>query len=155
MSERGAYQLVGLSRSTLPCEPGRSEGNEQLRTQIVEPAQTKRRFGYRRIHALLGRDGVEANRQRLYRLYRKAADLTVERQKQRKGVAIPRQRVSWPTQYNEVRSMGFVMGALSHGRRIKMLTIVAGCTGSPQPPIARAAEPQRFSTLAGPASCAG
>jgi putative transposase len=38
----------------------------------VELAQERRRFGYRRIHALLRRDGFEVNHKRVYRLYREA-----------------------------------------------------------------------------------
>jgi putative transposase len=127
VSERRACQLVGLSRSTLRYQPIRSEENAQLQAQIVELAQERRRFGYRRIHALLRRNGIEANHKRIYRLY-KDADLAVRRRKRRKGVAVPREPLSLPTRRNEVWSMDFVMDALSTGRRIKVLTIVDDCT---------------------------
>jgi len=127
VSERRACQLVGLSRSTLRYEPRRSEENEILKSRIVTLAQERRRFGYRRIHALLRREGVEANHKRIYRLYREA-DLAVRRRKRRKGVAVPREPLLLPAQRNEVWSMDFVMDALSHGRRIKILTIVDDCT---------------------------
>jgi len=127
VSERRACQLVGLSRSTLRYEPRRSEENEILKSRTVTLAQERRRFGYRRIHALLRREGVEANHKRIYRLYREA-DLAVRRRKRRKGVAVPREPLLLPAQRNEVWSMDFVMDALSHGRRIKILTIVDDCT---------------------------
>ena len=127
VSERRACLLVGLSRSTLRYEPRRSEENENLKAKIVDLAQERRRFGYRRIQALLRREGVEANHKRIYRLYREA-DLAVRRRKRRKGVAVPREPLSLPTQRNEVWSMDFVMDALSHGRRIKILTIDDDCT---------------------------
>ncbi len=127
VSERRACQLVGVSRSTLRYEPARSEEDQQLRSKIVELAQERRRFGYRRIHALLRRDGVAVNHKRVYRLYREA-NLAVKRRKRRKGVAVPREPLSLPAQRNEVWSMDFVMDALSHGRRIKILTIVDDCT---------------------------
>ena len=88
VSERRACQLVGVSRSTLRYEPARSEEDQQLRSKIVELAQERRRFGYRRIHALLRRDGVEVNHKRVYRLYREA-NMAVKRRKRRKGVAVP------------------------------------------------------------------
>jgi putative transposase len=72
VSERLACQLVGLSRSTQRYEPTRSEEEQQLRSKIVEIALKRRRFGYRRIHALLWRDGVEVNHKRVYLLYREA-----------------------------------------------------------------------------------
>jgi len=84
-------------------------------------------FGYRRIHALLRRDGVEVNHQRVYRLYREA-NLAVCRRKPRKGVAVPRESLTLPLRRNEVWSMDFVMDALGNGRRIKILTIVDDCT---------------------------
>ena len=108
-------------------EPAHSEEDQQLRKKIVELAQERRRFGYRRIHALLRRDGVEVNHKRVYRLYREAS-LAVKRRKRRKVVAVPREPLSLPAQRNEVSSMDFVMDALSHGRRIKILTIVDDCT---------------------------
>ncbi len=127
LSERRACQLVGLSRSTLRYESRHSEENEELKAKIVTIAQERRRFGYRRIHALLRRDGVEANHKRIYRLYREA-ELAVKRRKRRKGVAVPREPLELPQRRNEVWSMDFVMDALSSGRRIKILTIVDDCT---------------------------
>jgi len=93
VSERRACQLVGLSRSTLRYESRRSEEDMQLSTHIVELAQERRRFGYRRIHALLRREGIEINHKRVYRLYREA-NLAVKRRKRRKGVAVPREPLS-------------------------------------------------------------
>ena len=127
VSERRACQLVGLSRSSLRYEPRRSIQNEVLSAQIIELAQVRRRFGYRRIHALLRREGVEVNHKRVYRLYSEA-QLSVKRRKRRKGVAVPREPLSLPAQPNEVWSMDFVMDSLCYGRRIKILTIVDDCT---------------------------
>ena len=127
MSERQACRLVGLSRSTLHYEPKRSVGDEQLRHRIIELAQERRRFGYRRIHALLRRDGMVVNHKRVYRLYR-GADLAVRKRKRRKGVAVPREALSLPACRNEVWSMDFVMDGLFNGRRLKILTIVDDCT---------------------------
>lgn len=98
-----------------------------MSVQIVELAQQRRRFGYRRIHALLRRDGVQVNHKRIYRLYREAS-LGVRRRKRRKGVAVPREALTLPEQRNEVWSMDFVMDALGSGRRIKILTVVDDCT---------------------------
>lgn len=127
VSERRACQLVGLSRNTLRYEPRRSAQNEALSTQIIELAQVRRRFGYRRIHALLRRDGVEVNHKRVYRLYSEA-QLSVKRRKRRKRVAIPREPLLFPAQPKDVWSMDFVMDLLCYGRRIKILTIVDDCT---------------------------
>lgn len=91
-----------------------------MSVRIVELAQEQRRFGYRRIHALLRREGNEVNHKRVYRLYSEA-NLAVKRRKKRKGVMVPREPLKLPTQRNEVWSMDFVMDALANGRRIKIL----------------------------------
>jgi len=48
----------------------------------VSAAARRRRFGYRRLHALLLRDGVRVNRKKMQRLYT-AEGLTVRRRKTR------------------------------------------------------------------------
>jgi putative transposase len=40
-----------------------------LKARLVELAGERRRFGYRRLHALIRREGVQANHKRIYRLY--------------------------------------------------------------------------------------
>lgn len=80
VSQRQACQLVGLARSTLRYEPRSSLADEQLQARIIELAQERRRFVYRRIHALLRREGYEINHKRTYRLYREAS-LAVRKRK--------------------------------------------------------------------------
>ena len=126
ISERRACALVNLQRSTLRYVP-RHKSDEALTDRIRELAQERRRFGYRRVHAMLRREGVEVNVKRVYRLYR-AADLAVRRRKRRKGLAVEREALVSPECSNEVWSMDFVMDALSSGRRLKILTIVDDCT---------------------------
>ncbi|WP_139804406.1 IS3 family transposase [Pseudomonas aeruginosa] len=123
ISQCRACQLIGLSRSVLHYQPRASEQNTRLQTQLVELAQERRRFGYRRLHILLRRAGVQVNHKRIYRLYR-SAGLMVKRRRRRHGVAIERERLSLPSAPNQVWSMDFVFDALSTGRRIKCLTAV-------------------------------
>ncbi|BAZ94621.1 transposase [Thiohalobacter thiocyanaticus] len=127
ISERRACALAGIYRSTLRYEPRQAAETTTLKARIIELAQERRRFGYRRIHALLRREGHEVNHKRVYRLY-SAANLAVKRRKRRKGVMVPRESLVLPTRRNEVWSMDFVMDALANGRRIKILTVVDDCT---------------------------
>jgi len=127
ISERQACALVGIYRSTLRYQSRLPEQDEALSSRIIELAQERRRFGYRRIHALLRREGVEVNHKRVYRLYR-AAELAVKRRKRRKGVMVPREPLTLPVRRNEVWSMDFVMDSLANGRRLKVLTVVDDCT---------------------------
>ncbi len=58
-SERRACHLVMLATSTYRYQSRRSD--EPLRTRLVELARAKPRFGYRRLHVLLGRSGERVN----------------------------------------------------------------------------------------------
>jgi len=123
ISERRACLLVGLSRTVLHYESKVQSENEQLQARLVELAGERRRFGYRRLHALVRREGVQVNHKRIYRLYSDAG-LSVRRRKKRHGVAVERQVLELPSSPNQVWSMDFVSDALANGRRIKVLTIV-------------------------------
>lgn len=123
ISERRACLLVGLSRTVLHYESKEQPENEQLQARLVELAGERRRFGYRRLHALVRREGVQVNHKRIYRLYSDAG-LSVRRRKKRHGVAVERQALELPSSPNQVWSMDFVSDALASGRRIKVLTIV-------------------------------
>jgi putative transposase len=123
ISERRACGLVGLARTTLRRTPSEPEDTATLRTRIIDLAHARRRFGYRRIHDLLRREGVRANHKKVYRLYREEA-LSVRKRRRKKCVMVDRQALYVPTAPNEVWSIDFVMDALANGRRIKCLTVV-------------------------------
>ena len=123
ISERRACLLAGLSRTVLHYESKVQPENEQLQARLVELAGERRRFGYRRLHALVRREGVQVNHKRIYRLYSDAG-LSVRCSKKRHGVAVERQALELPSSPNQVWSMDFVSDALANGRRIKVLTIV-------------------------------
>jgi putative transposase len=123
ISIRRACRLAGVSRTVLAYETQPNAQNEALTARMVELAHERRRFGYRRIHVLLRREGVHANHKRVQRLYQ-LAGLTVRRRRRREQVAIERKPLALPSCPNEVWSMDFVMDRLDDGRRLKALTIV-------------------------------
>jgi putative transposase len=114
---------MGISRAVLPYSPQPEVDGGQLRCRIVELAAQRRRFGYRRIHALLRREGAVANVKRVRRLYQ-LEKLQVQRRRRRHGVAAERRPMQIPTGPNQVWSMDFVSDSLEYGRRLKCLTIV-------------------------------
>src|SRR5690349_24941878 len=73
VSERLACEVVGLARSTYRYQPRaapkRRPDEQQLRQQIVALAHKHRRFGYRRVTALLGRGGERVNHKRVWRIW--------------------------------------------------------------------------------------
>ncbi|WP_152638828.1 IS3 family transposase, partial [Marinobacter santoriniensis] len=123
ISERKACSLVGLSRATMRYQSQRSLEERELTERIKAIAFERRRFGYRRVHQLLRREGAEVNHKKVYRLYREAG-LAVRKRKRRKGVMVERQPLVLPDAPNHTWSMDFVMDSLANGRRIKCLTIV-------------------------------
>ena len=69
MSERRATTLVGADRTMIRYRPRRPD-DAALRARLRDLAHQRHRFGYRRLHVLLRRDGEAASRNKVYRLYR-------------------------------------------------------------------------------------
>lgn len=125
ISERRACALLGLSRTVLHYTP--QPRDEGLQKRLIELAGERRRFGYRRLHILLEREGFEVNHKRVHRLYR-LAGLAVRRRRKRDRVAVERRPLLIPSGPNHTWSMDFVFDALADGRPIKCLTVVDDCT---------------------------
>ncbi|WP_157648304.1 IS3 family transposase, partial [Burkholderia ubonensis] len=84
-----ACGLVGISRSLFYYESRRRVDDEALTGRMMAIAAQKRRYGYRRIHVLLQRDGCFANHKRIWRLYSKAG-LSVRKRRRKRIAAVER-----------------------------------------------------------------
>ena len=122
LSERRACHLVGLSRDSYRNPPVADQVTLALSSKIVEIAQVRRRFGYRRIHDLLRPEFPDVNHKRVYRLYTEA-NLTVRKRRKVKRPLSERVPLQLAKSINEVWSMDFVSDSLANGRRIKCLTV--------------------------------
>lgn len=122
-----ACGLVGISRSVFRYESTRAQSNARLVERLAALAAEKRRYGYRRLHVLLRREGHTVNRKRTYRLYRDAG-LAVRRRKRKRIGPVERRPLPKPTSPNVSWSMDFVSDGLANGRRLRCLTIVDDCT---------------------------
>jgi putative transposase len=120
LSERQACRFLGVARSSQRYAPARDD--TELRERLETLAVLKPRWGYRRLHWLLGREGTRVNRKRVQRVYR-LAELHVRRRK-RKRVSRPRVPAPVPTQPNERWSMDFVGDTLGSGRTFRVFTLV-------------------------------
>jgi putative transposase len=69
-SQRRACRIVGLSRATWQYERRVDGDNAALLARLHAHAAVRPRFGYRRLHVLIAREGVAVNHKRVYRLYR-------------------------------------------------------------------------------------
>ncbi len=95
-----------------------------LRKRIREIADTRIRYGYRRIHTLLRREGWTDNHKRTYRIYREEGlNLRSKRPRRNKSAA---HRLERPllTELYQCISMDFVSDALYDGKKFRSLTVV-------------------------------
>ena len=98
-----------------------------LRERLKALAQERRRFGYRRLHVLLRREGHAVNRKRVQRLYREER-LTVRRRGGRKRAMGTRRPMETPVAANQRWSLDFVSDQMTDGRRFRILAVVDDCT---------------------------
>jgi putative transposase len=98
-----------------------------LRERLNALARERRRFGYRRLHVFLRREGHEVNHKRLFRIYREEG-LHVRRRGGRKRAIGTRASITLPLMPNQRWSLDFVSDQMSDGRRFRILTVVDDCT---------------------------
>lgn len=126
VSERRACRVIDADRTVIRYRSCRPD-DHALREKLRDLAHQRRRFGYRRLHIVLRRDGVLINRKKTQRLYREEG-LTVRRRKGRKravGARMPPPVVALP---NQRWSLDFVHDQLVTGRRFRVLNIVDDVT---------------------------
>lgn len=122
VSERRACQVARVSRSSYRY---RSVARDQsaLRVRLRDLASARVRYGYRRLHILLRREGWHVNHKRVYRLYREEG-LAIRVKRKKKRTCAPRV-VPAPAQRPQERwSMDFLSDSLADGRRFRVLTLV-------------------------------
>lgn len=64
-SERTACRLASFSRSSYRRKSLRAEADEPMRVRLLELAAERPRYGYRRLHVFLRREGWKVNRKRV------------------------------------------------------------------------------------------
>jgi putative transposase len=111
---RSACGLVGIEPRVYRYRSSRPE-DAGLRQRLRELAAERRRFGYRRLHILLKREGVQVNWKKLYRLYREER-LTVCKRGGRKRALGTRAPMVVPQDANQRWSLDFVSDTLVDGR---------------------------------------
>jgi putative transposase len=126
ISERRACRLLRAHRSTQRYRPHRPR-REALRARLIALAEQRRRFGYKRLHVLLRREGHRVNHKLVYRLYTEEK-LGLRRRRRKRLSRVRRAAVQPPTRPNERWSMDFVSDCLTDKRRIRALNIVDGFT---------------------------
>ena len=116
--------MLGAHRSAIRYQPKRPLLDAPIRKRMEEIAAVRIRYGYRRIHILLQREGWHVNSKRVYRIYCLAGlNLRAKRPRRRRMAS---HRTSRPdvTGANGCWSMDFVSDALFNGKRFRALTVI-------------------------------
>ncbi len=122
VSERRACHVLGADRTSARYRSRRPD-DTGIRERLRALSRERRRFGYRRLHLLLAREGIEMNQKKLRRLYREEK-LQVRRRGGRKRALGTWAPLVLPNGPNQRWSPDFVSDAFTDGRRFRILAVV-------------------------------
>ena len=122
LSQRRACRLADLKLSTWQYKPRKQE-REGLGQRLRDLAAERRRFGYRRLHVLLRREGWRVNHKAVHRIYVEEG-LQVRKRKRKRVSCSERHPLLVPRAPNERWSMDFQHDLLATGQRFRTLNIV-------------------------------
>ena len=124
ISERRGCQVTCSSRTAHRYQSIKPP-QEALRGRIREIANTRIRYGYKRIHVLLKREGIHVNKKRVHRLYcEEGLQLRPKRPRRHVSAANRQPPKCGPRAPNVAWSMDFVSDQTATGERFRALTIV-------------------------------
>jgi putative transposase len=126
LSQRRACQVTGQHRSVQRHQPAQADPDRDLRVMLRGFAREHPRWGYRRAHAVLAREGHHHNRKKIQRLWREEG-LRVpprRRKRQRLGTsATPAGRLR-AERVNQVWALDYQFDVTAAGRTLKLLHVV-------------------------------
>ncbi len=122
VSQRRACSVLGVDRSSVRYQSVRPDDAE-LRKAMKAVAAERRRFGCRRVHVMLERQGWQVNQKKLRRHYREEK-LQVRKRGGRKRAIGTRRPMLVPERPNERWSLDVLSDAFTDGRRFRVLAIV-------------------------------
>jgi len=99
VSQRRACEVLQFDRSSIRYKSVRDD-DASVREAMKQVAVDRRRFGYRRIHVMLQRQGIQINHKKLLRLYREEK-LQVRKRGGRKRALGTRRPMLLPSKINE------------------------------------------------------
>jgi putative transposase len=102
----------------------RRPGQAALEDRIRTICQTRVRYGYRRVHVLLRREGWAINEKRTRRVYNEIGMQLRNKTPKRRVKAALRADRTPPSRSNEVWAMDFVHDQLAMGTKLRILTVI-------------------------------
>jgi putative transposase len=134
ISERRACSAMSFHRSS-QRPSSRRDPQVELRMRLRDLAAARVRYGYRRLHVLLRREGWPVNHKRVHRLYAEEGLSIRTKLPRRKRAWRYRQARPGAAAPNEVWAMDFMSDQLFDGRPIRILTVVDWTTNSRAGPL--------------------
>ena len=126
LSERRVCRLLNINRTFKRYQSSKAEQDAVITDRLSELAALHRRYGYKRLHILLRREGFEINHKKTYRLYTEAG-LCIRKRKKKcpsekrgKPNTVETPNVRW--------SFDFVSDTLAIGRKFRVLTVIDEAT---------------------------
>lgn len=125
MSERRACRAIKQPRSTQRYRTRKRDDEAAIVERMHELVRRWPRFGYRRVHALLRREGFRINRKRVWRLWKREGFKVPRKVRKRRGLGIGdngiiRKRAE---SINDVWCWDFIHDRDERGRPLKWLLI--------------------------------
>jgi putative transposase len=126
VSERRACRVLGQQRSTQRQPPPKAKEEARLVARMLELVRQHPRYGYRRIWALLRREGWRINRKRVHRLWRQQGLRVPRKQRKKRRLGSSANScVRRPAAHKDhVWAWDFLHDRTSDGRALKWFTLV-------------------------------
>jgi transposase InsO family protein len=119
-----ACRALGLARSSYYRNRTMSIESRNFQKQIVSLSQDHPRYGYRRVTALLRREGYEINAKRVQRVRRKEGLQVSRRQRKLRRLGLSTAERQRAARANHVWSWDFVEDHTENGTRFRVLTLI-------------------------------
>jgi putative transposase len=119
-----ACRALELARSSYYGVARMGTGSQRMRQQIVALSDKHPRYGYRRITALLRREGMEINAKRVQRVRRQEALQVSKKQRRMKRLGLSTAQRQQAAAINDVWSWDFVEDQTENGSRFRILTLL-------------------------------
>ncbi len=123
VSQRGACRVLQLDPTSYRYK-SRRPAQATLESKIKEICQTRVRYGYRRVHVLLKREGWMINHKKTRRIYRELGLQLRSKTPKRRVKAKLRDDRKEATRAHETWAMDFVHDQLATGSKLRILTVV-------------------------------
>ena len=123
-SSAAACRSLGLARSSYYRKNKISKSSLSMRKEIIELSENHPRYGYRRITALMRREGHVINEKRVLRVRREAGFKVSKKQRRTRRVGASEPRRKSAQRRKDVWSWDFVTDQTANGSHFRILTLI-------------------------------